>query len=73
LTCSISRLESLVFWRCGASRKPATARSERDSQHEGCATFAARIKKMFDYIISGIVSVLLLVYLGWAMFRPEKF
>jgi len=28
---------------------------------------------MFDYIISGIVVVLLLVYLGWAMFQPEKF
>jgi K+-transporting ATPase KdpF subunit len=28
---------------------------------------------MFDYIVSGIVSVLLLVYLGWAMFQPEKF
>jgi len=28
---------------------------------------------VFDYIISGIVSVLLLVYLGWAMFQPEKF
>jgi len=28
---------------------------------------------MFDYIISGIVSILLLIYLGWAMFRPEKF
>jgi len=28
---------------------------------------------MFDYIISGIVAVLLLVYLGWAMFKPEKF
>jgi len=28
---------------------------------------------MFDYIISGIVSVLLLLYLGWAMFQPEKF
>jgi len=28
---------------------------------------------MFDYIISAIVSILLLVYLGWAMFQPEKF
>jgi K+-transporting ATPase KdpF subunit len=28
---------------------------------------------MFDYIISAIVSMLLLVYLGWAMFQPEKF
>jgi K+-transporting ATPase KdpF subunit len=28
---------------------------------------------MFDYIISGIVAVLLLVYLGWAMFKPERF
>jgi len=28
---------------------------------------------MFDYIISGIVSFLLLIYLGWAMFQPEKF
>jgi len=28
---------------------------------------------MFDYIVSGIVSVFLLVYLGWAMFKPEKF
>ncbi len=28
---------------------------------------------MFDYIVSGIVAVFLLVYLGWAMFKPEKF
>ena len=28
---------------------------------------------MFDYIVSGTVAVFLLVYLGWAMFRPEKF
>jgi len=28
---------------------------------------------MFDYIVSGIVSALLLVYLGWAMFKPEQF
>jgi len=28
---------------------------------------------MFDYLISGIVAILLLVYLGWAMFNPEKF
>jgi len=28
---------------------------------------------MFDYILSAIVSLLLLVYLGWAMFQPEKF
>ena len=30
-------------------------------------------KIMFDYVISGIVSLLLLVYLGWAMFNPERF
>jgi len=28
---------------------------------------------MFDYIVSGIVAILLLLYLGWAMFQPEKF
>jgi len=28
---------------------------------------------MFDYIVSGVVAVFLLVYLGWAMFRPEQF
>jgi K+-transporting ATPase KdpF subunit len=28
---------------------------------------------MFDYLVSGIVAAFLLVYLGWAMFRPEKF
>jgi len=28
---------------------------------------------MFDYIVSGIVSAFLLVYLGWAMFKPERF
>jgi len=28
---------------------------------------------MFDYIVSGIVAVLLLFYLGWAMFQPERF
>jgi K+-transporting ATPase KdpF subunit len=34
---------------------------------------ARRRRDMFDYIVSGIVAVLLLVYLGWAMFQPEKF
>jgi K+-transporting ATPase KdpF subunit len=34
---------------------------------------ACRSNAMFDYIVSGIVACLLLVYLGWAMFRPEKF
>jgi K+-transporting ATPase KdpF subunit len=29
--------------------------------------------QMFDYILSGIVSILLLIYLSWAMFQPEKF
>jgi K+-transporting ATPase KdpF subunit len=43
---------------CGASPKRA---------------IALRRFTMFDYIVSGIVSVLLLVYLGWAMFQPEKF
>jgi K+-transporting ATPase KdpF subunit len=28
---------------------------------------------MFDYLVSGVVATLLLVYLGWAMFKPEKF
>jgi len=28
---------------------------------------------MFDYVISGIVAVFLLIYLGWAMFKPERF
>jgi len=28
---------------------------------------------MFDYLVSGIVAALMLVYLGWAMFQPEKF
>jgi len=28
---------------------------------------------MFDYLVSGIVAALLLLYLGWAMFQPEKF
>jgi K+-transporting ATPase KdpF subunit len=29
--------------------------------------------KMFDYIISGIVAIFLLMYLAWAMFQPQKF
>src|SRR4029077_18805802 len=32
-----------------------------------------RRSTMFDYIVSGIVAAFLLVYLGWAMFQPEKF
>jgi len=28
---------------------------------------------MFDYIVSGIIALLLLVYLGWAMVKPERF
>jgi K+-transporting ATPase KdpF subunit len=58
LICFTSLLASSASWRCGASRRRATWR-------EGTA--------MFDYIISGIVSILLLIYLGWAMFQPEKF
>jgi len=58
LICFISWSVSSVSPRSGASRRRAIA-------PEGTA--------MFDYIISGIVSVLLLVYLGWAMFQPEKF
>jgi K+-transporting ATPase KdpF subunit len=46
------------FWRCGRSPGPAI----------GC-----RRPAMFDYLVSGIVAALLLVYLGWAMFQPEKF
>jgi K+-transporting ATPase KdpF subunit len=37
--------------------------------HEGVRARVA----MFDYIVSGLVAVFLLLYLGWAMFRPEKF
>jgi K+-transporting ATPase KdpF subunit len=32
-----------------------------------------RAPSMFDYLISGVVAACLLVYLGWAMFQPEKF
>jgi K+-transporting ATPase KdpF subunit len=42
----------------GPSRRPATA---------------SRSGTMFDYVVSGIVSLFLLVYLGWAMFKPERF
>jgi K+-transporting ATPase KdpF subunit len=30
-------------------------------------------KNMFEYIVSGIVALVLLIYLGWAMFQPERF
>jgi K+-transporting ATPase KdpF subunit len=46
--------------RSGESRKRAIARRTED-------------QPMFDYIVSGIVSILLLIYLSWAMFQPEKF
>jgi K+-transporting ATPase KdpF subunit len=32
-----------------------------------------RSQIMFDYVVSGTVAVLLIVYLGWAMFKPERF
>jgi K+-transporting ATPase KdpF subunit len=34
---------------------------------------ASRRSSMFDYVISGVVALFLLVYLGWAMFKPERF
>jgi K+-transporting ATPase KdpF subunit len=40
--------------------------------HEGLRS-SVRSSVMFDYMLSGIVSILLLIFLGWAMFRPEKF
>jgi K+-transporting ATPase KdpF subunit len=57
----------LASSRCGASQEHAIAlRAEgKGLRAEGTA--------MFDYILSGIVSILLLIYLGWAMFQPEKF
>jgi K+-transporting ATPase KdpF subunit len=42
------------------------------ARHESLRS-GLRRPHMFDYIVSGIVAVLLLVYLGWAMFQPEKF
>ncbi len=30
-------------------------------------------EKMFDYLVSGLVAALVLVYLAWAMFQPERF
>jgi K+-transporting ATPase KdpF subunit len=47
-----------AFWRCGASQRPANG---------------SRRLVMFDYVVSLIVAILLLAYLGWAMFKPEKF
>lgn len=37
------------------------------------ARLGAEKQTMFDYLVSGFVASLLLVYLGWAMFKPEKF
>jgi K+-transporting ATPase KdpF subunit len=34
---------------------------------------ASRSRPMLDYLVSGIVAAFLLVYLGWAMFKPERF
>ena len=59
LTCSISPIGIVGFLALWGD-------------HEGAAT-GSRRPTMFDYIVSGIVAVLLLVYLGWAMFQPEKF
>jgi K+-transporting ATPase KdpF subunit len=56
--CSTSLLQRSASSRCGESPSPATG---------------PRRSTMFEYIVSGIVAVLLLVYLGWAMFRPERF
>jgi K+-transporting ATPase KdpF subunit len=73
----------LGCWRSGVSRRPASGCSacghagERAWRGDGIGERGPpRQKKrsiMFDYIVSGVVAVLLLVYLGWAMFQPEKF
>jgi K+-transporting ATPase KdpF subunit len=53
----------------GASQRPAI---EPRAKGKGQRA-KAKGNAMFDYIVSGIVSILLLVYLSWAMFQPEKF
>jgi K+-transporting ATPase KdpF subunit len=53
---------------CGQSPKPAIAYNRADPAANQREEFL-----MFDYVISLIVAVLLLIYLGWAMFQPEKF
>jgi K+-transporting ATPase KdpF subunit len=45
--------------------------SPRSGQSLGPASASEVV--MFDYALSLIVSLLLLVYLGWAMFKPERF
>jgi K+-transporting ATPase KdpF subunit len=60
LTCFTSPSVSPGSSRCGESLRLAIA-------------LRAKGKAMFDYILSGIVSILLLIYLSWAMFQPEKF
>jgi K+-transporting ATPase KdpF subunit len=50
--------------------------ARRDSSRSGPSRRPAiepRSPAMFDYLVSGVVAALLLVYLGWAMFQPEKF
>jgi K+-transporting ATPase KdpF subunit len=39
--------------------------------HEGLRSGVGA--SMFDYLVSAVVAVFLLLYLGWAMFKPEKF
>jgi K+-transporting ATPase KdpF subunit len=52
-------------WPSGGSRKHAIELRAEGSR--------LRASVMFDYIVSAVVSILLLIYLGWAMFQPEKF
>ena len=56
--CCISRSARQDLSCCGASSKSA---------------IASRSANMFDYLVSGVVAALLFIYLGWAMFKPEKF
>jgi K+-transporting ATPase KdpF subunit len=73
----MSALASSDSSPCGRSPGPSIARKPFDSGsilglRSGLA-LAGQETAMFDYLVSGIVAMLLLVYLGWAMFRPERF
>jgi K+-transporting ATPase KdpF subunit len=79
LGMAILRTLNLLRWSMARRRRCSYGRYHRDrSWHrhhsvDVCVCSAVRAHLMLDVMVGGAVSALMLVYLVWALVRPEDF
>ena len=68
----MSQLVVDFYWSAGPLLRPATGCRQLPVQQRP-AGYVGRRNKFMDYVIAGIASLALFIYLIYALLRPEKF